>query len=105
MTLLEQIEDLLRQRAAIDQQIESIKAQAAQEFARVQAVMSQIGQPVNTPAPAVAAASTKPHNPWDETDAGMGIGGRSDLGNISRQEFVDELAELRALGASKRKRA
>ena len=104
MTLVEQLEDLLKQRAAIDQQIEGLRAQAAQEFARVQAVMSQIGQPVVVPV-VTAPTPPKPHNPWDETDAGMGIGGRSELGNLSRQEFVDELAELRALGASKRKRA
>jgi hypothetical protein len=103
MTLVEQIEDLLKQRAAIDAQIEGLKAQAAQEFERVQAVMSQLGHPVAKPA--AAPAPKKPHNPWDETDAGMGIGGRSELGNMSRQDFVDELAALRAQGAAKRKRA
>lgn len=101
MTLLEEIDELLAHRDAIDQKIAAKRAEAAQELARMQALVARMGgTPVN---PAVKSA--KPHDPWLETDAGMGIGGRSDLGNVSRQDFVDELAELRARGAAKRKSA
>lgn len=76
------------------------------EFARLQAKSAELQKrlgmkpaPVGAPS---APGATRPHNPVDETDWGMGIGGREKP--IDPTDFRAELADLRDRTTEKRAR-
>lgn len=75
------------------------------ELARTQAKAAELQRRLGMkPAAAIPAipAAKKPHNPVDETDWGMGVGGREKP--INPTDFRDELADLRDRTTEKRAR-
>lgn len=96
----QQITDLLAQRAAIDSQLESLRAEAMQELEAARAKVAEIDAclKVRPQTPASQVAST------DQPDECDGIGPDEPEGSGEYREFVDELAAIREHNMSRRRR-
>jgi hypothetical protein len=86
-----------KQRAAAERQMSL--AEIGQLRARLSQLEARLGVAA---APAPKPAPEKPHNPVDETDWGMGVGGREKP--MAAGDFREQLADLRDRTAEKRAR-
>ena len=95
-----QITALLAQRADIDTQLESLRAEAMKELEAARAKVAEIDAclKVRPQTPAVQVASTEQP---DECD---GIGPEESDGSGEYHEFVDELKAIREHNLSRRRR-
>lgn len=89
-SLLQQLDKLME---------EADKTELARLQARMASLQSRLGAQPPPPAP---PSKPKPHNPVDETDWGMGVGGRERP--IDPTNFRNELADLRDRTTEKRAR-
>lgn len=99
----DRILELLQQRDAIDEELTQLRAEAENELAQMQELVARMGGKQMKPVQAKPVTVSPVADPISETDWGNGIGGREP--EMSREDFQDELAEIRERSAAKRRRA